>query len=268
MKQKKIISSFLQKLFRYKLLKLSIPAIIFLAFLSSGNSYAQIVRKSKIEFYSTDSLLITADHYYSRKENPYILLFHTEQSSRGEFGVIAERFIKMQYNCIAVDIRTGNKHGFVKNETSGRALDNGIDRELEDGEKDIIASLNYVRSISDNNIIILGSSSSASLSLKIAAEEEDITAVIALSPGEFFQPEFEVRSIFENYKIPVFIAGNKSEEPYLVDIFSDLKEEYKTMITASENTRGRGTGLLLEENPANNEYWFSILIFIKSLKEK
>ena len=236
--------------------------------MSSGSSYAQIVRKSKIEFYSTDSLLITADHYYSKKSNPYILLFHTEQSSRGEFDVIAERFIKMQYNCIAVDIRTGNKHGFVKNETSGRAMDSGIDRELEDGEKDIIASLNYVRSINKNNIIILGSSSSASLSLKIAAEENDITAVIALSPGEFFQPEFEVRSIIENYKIPVFIAGNKLEEPYLIDIFTDLKEEYKTMITASENTRGRGTGLLLEENPANNEYWFSILIFIKSLKEK
>ncbi len=258
----------MQKLFKQKHLNLSISALVILIFLSIGDSNAQIVRKSKVEFYSVDSLLVTADHYYSRKDNPYILLFHTEKSSRGEFDVIAERFIKMQYNCVAVDIRTGNKYGFVKNETSGRAVDLGVDKQLLDGEKDIRAALDFVKSLSDKNIILLGSSSSASLSLKIAAEENNINAVIALSPGEFFQPNFEVRSIFEKYNTPVFIAGNLSEEPYLIDIFSDLKEEYKTMISPPDYTLGRGTGLLLAENPTSNEYWFSILIFIKSLKGK
>ena len=102
MKQKKIISLFLQKLNSKRLLKFSILAIILFSILTAENAFSQIVRKSKLEFYSTDSLILTADHYYSNKDNPYILFFHSENSSRGEFDNIAYRFSKMHYNCLAV----------------------------------------------------------------------------------------------------------------------------------------------------------------------
>ena len=80
---------------------------ILLLLLQAIPAGAQIIRKSKVTFFSSDSLSITADHYFSKKTNPCILLFHTENSSRGEFDSIAGRFARMQYNCLAVDLRSG-----------------------------------------------------------------------------------------------------------------------------------------------------------------
>ncbi|MCK4920875.1 MAG: hypothetical protein KAS71_07505 [Bacteroidales bacterium] len=247
------------------LLKYSLLAIILLTSLSMEKSFGQIVRKSKIEFYSSDSLLLTADHYFSKKGNQYILFFHSENSSRGEFDNIANRFTKMRYNCLAVDLRTGNKYGYIKNESAERASRSNVKNSLISGEKDILAAIEFAQSLSNKNLILFGSSSSASLSLKIAAEINNIDAVMALSPGEYFKPEFAVQNLIPDFNIPIFVAGNKIEEPYLNDMFFELKEEYKSIVDPADNSEGRGTELLSQNNPANNEYWMAVLIFIKSL---
>lgn len=265
MKQKKIILLFLRKLNRKELSKFSILVIILFSILTTENAFSQIVRKSKIEFYSSDSLILTADHYFSSKDNPYILFFHSENSSRGEFDNIAYRFTKMHYNCLAVDLRTGDKFGYVTNESAQRDSASNRDKRLINGEQDILASIAFAQSLTKQNIILFGSSSSASLSLKVASEISNVDAVMALSPGEYFKPDFSVQNIASEFKIPIFIAGNKIEQPYLNDIFFELNDEYKTFVNPAENSTGRGTELLSKENPANNEYWMAVLIFIKSL---
>lgn len=245
------------------------PVILLFIFnlVSPAPANAQIVRKSKIEFPAIDSLLITADHYYSRKEYPYILLFHTELSSRGEVDSLAQRFVKMRYNCLAVDLRSGDKYGFVKNETAERALAEGLDVRIEAGEKDIISTLEFVKSLTYNPVLLLGSSSSASLCIKVAAGRDNIGGILAFSPGEFFLPEFGVPSVLPDFNTPVFIAGNATEEPYLNEMFSGLPDKYKSLMTPSGNSLGRGSELLLSGNPARDEYWMAVLIFIKSLNE-
>lgn len=268
MKQKKIILLYLRKLIRKELSKFSILAIILISILAAENTYSQIVRKSKVEFYSTDSLILTADHYFSNEDNPYILFFHSENSSRGEFDNIAYRFTKMHYNCLAVDLRTGDKYGYVANESAQRDSASNRDKRLINGEQDILASIAFAQTLSKKNIILFGSSSSASLSLKVASEISNIDAVMALSPGEYFKPDFSVENIVSEFKIPIFIAGNEIEQPYLKDIFFELNEEYKSMVNPVGNTTGRGTELLSKDNPANNEYWMAVLIFIKSLNSE
>ena len=74
---------------------------LFMAFVLSAFN---VIRKETVVFHSADSLQITADEYIIAKENPYILLFHEQGSSRGEFESIAERLCKMDYNCLAVDL--------------------------------------------------------------------------------------------------------------------------------------------------------------------
>lgn len=266
MKPKQTILLFLQKWFKTNLLKIAIVSLPVLILLFPIKGFSQIVRQSKIEFISDDGLLITADHYYSNKKNPYILLFHTETSSRGEFELMAERFCKMHFNCLAVDLRSGSKFEFVKNLTAEQAMLKGFERNLKNAEADIKTAIHFADSLSSEKLILLGSSSSASLCLKVAKERDEISAVMALSPGEFFQPEFSLEFVFSDYKIPVYITGNQAEISYLKTISSDLKEEYKTIFSASENTRGRGTALFMPGNPTQNEYWMSVLIFVKSLK--
>ena len=44
-----------------------------------------VITKKTVTFSSADQLLITADEYIIEDDNPYILLFHQQESSRGEF---------------------------------------------------------------------------------------------------------------------------------------------------------------------------------------
>ena len=74
--------------------------------------------KEKVSFPSEDGIEITADKYLVNEEYPYILLFHQAGSSRGEFRDVAEKFLKLRYNCLAVDLRSGDNANFVNNETA------------------------------------------------------------------------------------------------------------------------------------------------------
>lgn len=266
MKQKKTISLYLLKSVQNKRLYLLVVFFLLLNFISTPVSEAQVVRKTKVEFLSSDSLVITADHYYSRKDNPYILLFHTEQSSRGEFDELAERFVKMQYNCLAVDLRSGNKFGFIKNETAERAFNAAIDTRIEAGAMDILAAIEYAGKFNNSPVVLLGSSSSASLCIQVAENNQNVKGIMAFSPGEFFIPGLDLSSLLPGMKTPIFVAGNTSEEPYLIEMFSGLDPEYKSFISPPANAEGRGISLLFNENPAHDEYWMAVLIFIKSLK--
>lgn len=227
---------------------------------------SQIIRKSTLCFYSEDSLLITADHYRSKEENPYIILAHGENSSRGVFDSIADRFVKMNYNCLAVDLRHGEKYGYINNETAQRARQHGRIINQRTAEDDLAAAIDFIYGTSKQKLILLGSSSSASITLKLAAGNEKIKAVIALSPGEFYRPEFELEGFLKNINKPLFITGNQEEINYYQRIIDMIETPTISLYKPSDYTSLRGNELLLKSNHLQNEYWFALLIFIKSLQ--
>ena len=242
------------------------PALILLLFAGTTTPLnAQVIRKSSVEFYSSDSLLISADHYYSNKDNPYILLFHQEGSSRGEFDQIARRFVKMKFNCLAVDLRNGGKFEYVENLTSQRAKEKLLPAGIETG-KDILAAIDFAQSVNEKNVILLGSSWSASMCLKVASEDERVSAVMAFSPGEFLRPMNDLADLFSKLQKPVFVAGSPMEYPYLVKSTRSIPEGFLSLVNPPERSVERGIPMLFDTNPGHNEYWFSVLIFIKSLK--
>jgi hypothetical protein len=69
----------------------------------------------KVTFSASDSLRITADLYFNNYNYPFILLFHQNGYSRGEYAGIAEKLMNLDYNCLAVDLRSGGKVNYVKN---------------------------------------------------------------------------------------------------------------------------------------------------------
>ena len=75
-------------------------------------------QKDTITFKSKDGVVITADLYMAHnKTAPFILLFHQAGWSRGEYLEIAPRLNEMGFNCMAVDLRSGNEINNVKNMT-------------------------------------------------------------------------------------------------------------------------------------------------------
>jgi len=268
LKPKRIKSFYLQNQFSYKITREAYCFLLTISLLTlffPETNSAQIIRKSQVSFKASDGLLVTADLYLSKKSNPYIILFHQEKSSRGEFDSITSRFIKMNYNCMAVDLRSGENLGFVNNETFKRAREDGYPYSLPEAMKDMEAAIDYLYHSTGNKISIFGSSSSASMALIEGRDNEHVNAVLAFSPGEYFAPEYKLKSILTNYPKPVFVACTSDEIKYFSDI-EGFPGPDKILFKTTMKEGVRGTSALRRENPLRDEYWLSLLLFFKSLQ--
>ena len=258
----------MQSQFSNKIAKIGTCRFIILSLfvlLLQENISAQVIRKSQVSFNSSDGLLINADLFQSKKSNPYIILFHQEESCRGEFDSIVSRFIKMNYNCLAVDLRSGDDLGFTKNQTAIRARENGYVFSIAASSRDVEAAIAYIHEITTKKIILFGSASSANLTLITGRCNDNVNAIVAFSPGEYFAPEYELKSILSNYPKPIFIACTKEEYEYISNI-EGLDASNTTLFKTSSDGGVRGTMALSSQNHSRDEYWLAMLIFFKSLQ--
>lgn len=223
-------------------------------------------QKTIVSFPSADSLELTADLYFLADSLPYLLLMHEQGSSRGEFESLAERFQKMDYNCMAVDIRNGGNANFISNETVRQTRQGNYILGREEVENDIRASVNYAFNKSGKEVVLLGSGATGSLCMKICKEMDEVKGVIALSPGEFYAPFLSIQDTISNLQKPVFIASTITEYPYIERMLSGIDEEYKTSFKPVEDEGMRGTRALLPKNSSNGEYWLALLLFFKEFK--
>jgi len=222
--------------------------------------------KEKVTFKAEDGLEITADRYYVNEEYPYILLFHQAGSSRGEFNDIAERFLKLRYNCLAVDLRAGDNSNFVKNETAQRAAALNHKIKYLDALMDIRAAINFAYALNPKPVILLGSSYSASLVMLVGKEDPNVKAVIAFSPGEYFGDDLRMEESMDSISKPLFIAVTQREEPYVRQMMSNIPDNAYTLF--KPNGRGtHGASALWEDKPSKDEYWLALLMFINNLNQ-
>ena len=221
-----------------------------------------------ITFTAADGLEITADLYETDVESHrYMLLFHQAEYSRGEFQQIATRLIKLGFNCLAVDLRYGNEVNFINNETAMRARQGNFEVSMLAAKRDMEAAISYVKSLQDSvSIFLLGSSFSASLSLILAKERPDITAVIGFSPGEFFGAELSVEKYIRGLHIPVFIGCPRSEYFYVTQLLSGVISNHKVVFRPERSDGLHGAKTLWWESATRDEFWLSLLFFLKDFK--
>lgn len=221
--------------------------------------------QKRVFFQADDGLEITADLYELDETNPYVLLFHQMGSSRGEFHEIAGRLTKFGFNCLAVDLRFGEEESYVQNETAQKAKEFSISNRMIDCKKDIEAAIEYAYKKSGKKVVLFGSSFSASLALIIGKDHPNVQAVIAFSPGEFFQNDFSVNELLVDYPRPVFAAGMKREEPYLIEMLAMVPDDKKTIFVPGTSEGEYGAKALWESNSSSFEYWLGLLVFFKSI---
>ncbi len=221
-----------------------------------------------VSFSASDGLSITADVYETfEPSNKYMLLFHQEDGSRGEFQQIAKRLVKLDFNCVAVDLRYGNEVNFINNETAMLAKSGDFAVSMTECEKDILATINYVRSLNPNaELFIFGSSFSASLCLKVATDSSSLfKAVIAYSPGEFFA-DMNMSEYVKNLKTPMYVACNRTEYSYVSAIVKNVATQKKVVFRPEKNTKEHGAKSLWWESEGNESFWLSLLFFLKDFK--
>lgn len=226
------------------------------------------VCQQTVTFISADGVTVTADHYVSSTQNPYIILLHQAGYSRGEFRETAPKLINFGFNCLAVDLRSGNEVNFVKNQTSIEALAKGLPTNYIDAIPDIKAAIDFVAGRTSKPIILLGSSYSASLALVEATENFKIKAVISFSPGEYFEKNDFVKTATKDLFIPVLALCSKSEYPKMESMLNHLPQKHLNLFKPSQGEGVHGSRSLWENNPNNQEYWMALTMFFSKLNLK
>lgn len=218
----------------------------------------------QISFSSIDGLAITADSYFQSDTLPWILLCHQAGYSRGEYKETAAKFEKLGYNCLAIDQRSGDEVNGVKNMTAERAKQAGKPTEYLDAEQDIRAALNYLYEQSKKPVILVGSSYSAGLVLKIAVGNPLVKAVLSFSPGEYYGDKLPLAKSITKLNVPVFITSAKSEVKDARKIFDAIESKNKLFFTPTSEGK-HASSALWESTNDYKEYWKAVETFFSLL---
>lgn len=240
---------------------MKIPAIILLLFGVVGLGFNQ----ETVYFYASDGAKIGADLYLADHQFPYILLFHDSGSNRSAFHDIAPRLMNLNYNCLAVDLRVGGNVDFIENETLKYAVSENLPSNPWDAGKDLEAAVSYVGNFSQQPVILLGSGLSASLCMMLAIGNPDIRAVIAFSPGEYFQPRFLVEHEIAGFDKPLLVISTPAELPYVERMTDSISDSKKKIVVASDAEQSRGISILEGSAVQNDACWFELLLFFKGI---
>lgn len=215
--------------------------------------------RETVQFKASDGLQVTADVYVVDKssDRPFLILLHQARWSRGEYIEVAPWLNDLGYNCMAVDLRSGNTINGVVNETAKVARETERPDSCCACEPEIVAAVGYVRKqYNPEDVVLVGSSFSASLALRLAGEKPGLVGgVVAFSPGEFFTSEGKcddwiLQSAMKIKDLPVFIAWKKGESDAWGDIAKKIPSEKRTVFVPEEGGH-HGARALWESTPGS-----------------
>ena len=179
--------------------------------------------KETITFLSHDGLTITADVYKVENNPITILLCHQAGYSRGEYKDTALLLNSYGYSVMAIDQRSGNGVNSVVNETAKLAKAKKINTDYIDAKPDIIAAIDYVYKDNGNlQIVLVGSSYSATLAMLIGENNNKVKAIAAFSPGEYYKG-MSIQNEIKDIAKPTFVTASLSETEALTTLVSKMK---------------------------------------------
>jgi len=157
-----------------------------LATLALGGAAAQqAVTSEAVTFTAADGVTIYGDLYRGGEgeSGALILLFHQGGGdARGEYGPLVPRLLEQGYSALAIDQRRGGDRLGGPNRTVDALA--GRDFSYCDAFADLEAALDYARGAGFGPIVAWGSSYSASLVFRLAAERPgQLVGILAFSPA-------------------------------------------------------------------------------------
>lgn len=229
--------------------------------------------EEKVTFKSQDGVDITADLHIAHPDTvPFIILFHQAGWSRGEYLEIAPTLNQLGFNCMAVDLRSGNLVNGIRNQTNLAAKAAMKQTRYIDSEQDILASVEYaLRTYAKNQLILWGSSYSAGLVLKCAGDlNEKIDGTVAFSPGEYFRsmgkPSDYVASGASRITTSVFITSARGEKDSWWSIYESIPSSKKYYYLPSATSGNHGSKALFTKFSDHKGYWEALIPFLKAFQ--
>ncbi len=231
----------------------------------------------QVSFKAPDEVSVFADFYAARvpttqggdhpvafdPDRTVVLLFHQAGSNAAEYVPIAERLTAEGYDCLAVDLRAG---GYMWGRTNRTVSALGRTRTFVDAYTDLEAAIAWAQEKGyRGKIVVWGSSFSAALVFRLAAEKDRVSAVLAFSPGEYVGGDNPVQTWAGAVKVPVFVtSGSGSESKAANVVFAAVASTDKTRYDAREGVHGSST-LREDRNTAGFEdNWEAVLAFLRA----
>jgi alpha-beta hydrolase superfamily lysophospholipase len=219
---------------------------------------------TSVNFMADDGLTVSGKFYRAVKPKALILLFHQAGSSMDEYATIAPKLVEMGYSTLAIDQRSGGAM-FGKNLTAARVQ---VPVTYGDALHDLDAALSWGRSM-HLPVIVWGSSYSAALVFQLAERHpNDISALLAFSPGEHLGTGNPVATAAAKVGVPVFIAvgSDPAEVAEARPIFSAIRVKTKILYIPKSGAHGSST-LISEKNGAGVEAnWAAVAGFLKTVR--
>lgn len=216
---------------------------------------------------AADGVVVYGDLYEGTggKGGPMILLFHQAGSSAAEYEPIAPRLVTEGFSCLAIDQRSGGDM-YGRNRT---VVENHFDApQLYDAAyADMVAALDWAVQKGYGPIVVCGSSYSASLCFRLAAERKEVAAVVAFSPGEYFSEDGIVADWASRVKVPVFVASSPGEVEKASSIFERITARGSAQFVPDQGVHGASM-LRKDKNPSGaEEVWRALLSFLSRFRE-
>lgn len=224
------------------------------------------VEPELVTFTAADGVVVSADFYAAADaaKAPFILLFHQAGSNAGEYVPIAPRLVARGWNALAVDARAGASMWGRSNRTVIRL---GRTEDFLRAYADLEAALAWALARGATRVVAWGSSYSAALVLRLAAEHREVAAVLAFSPGEYLGPGEPVRGWAAQIAVPVFVTSATGQEvEAAARILAAVPGSDKFQFAAGNGVHGSST-LRADRNPAGAEQnWASVEAFLEHVR--
>ena len=230
---------------------------------------APLAHAEPITLTAADGLKVYGEVYRAAtaRNAPLILAFHQAGSSHAEYAPLALRLNQAGFTVLTIDQRSGGGEFGGSNKTVtalGRSAD--YDAALADLE----AALAWGKANAQGApLLVWGSSYSAALVFLLAARHpDDITALLAFSPGEYLKDPKSVRAAAAHVGVPVFVtqASDAEEIEQSRAILKAVKSADKQQALAHRGVHGSAT-LRADTNAAGaEENWAAVMRFLARFK--
>ncbi|MGB8541788.1 MAG: alpha/beta fold hydrolase [Candidatus Acidiferrales bacterium] len=248
-----------------------LPGVLFQLLVVIIGLALPVYGQKQVTLTASDGVKVYADFYPGGSNSqPYILLFHQAGSNRAEYAPIAPRLVKLGFNCLAIDQRSGGELWGHQNETVRQI---GHNAKYSDALKDLEAALAWARSSGNNGkVLVWGSSYSAALVFLLAAEhQQEVAGVLAFSPGEYLDTPDAVHDAAAKVSVPIFVTSAKdpNEIAAAKSILAVAPTQQKTQFVPHiAGVHGSST-LREDKNPAGeSENWLAVEEFLDNLSRK
>ncbi len=215
------------------------------------------MKQDTVEFPSGDGLMMRAVIYEIDSASPVIVMCHQARMSNYEYAEIAPKLNQMGYNCIALDQRAGGSMDAHENLTYNHAKEKNLPTEYLDAEQDIVAGVNYAYDKWHRPVILWGSSYSAGLCMKLGNTSDKVRALIAFSPGEYYEGKLSVKESVKGLNKPTFVTSTEKEAASIEKMLADVPEGVVTQFFPSMKGT-HGSKALWSSDPSSEDYWIAV----------